>query len=151
MTPFSLCVSRRVSQARAPVTRIAMVTAALAGALLLWGCTRTATLYNPPRIAFFQTDTVTVERAIMEAMNKAGWAPSREAPGVLLGTLHLRAHTAVVRIEYTSDSYRITHVRSDNLNYARRRDGSEIIHPNYNAWVQNLVKEISARLLASRQ
>ena len=117
----------------------------------LAACSRTATLYNPPRVAFFQTDTMTVERAIMEAMNKRGWAPTREGPGVMLGTLHHRDHTAVVRIEYTTDSYQIAYVRSDNLNYKQRRDGTQVIHPNYNAWVQRLVNDIDARLLTARQ
>ena len=36
---------------------------------------------------------------------------------------------------------------SDNLKYGHKWfSGAEIIHPNYNAWVQNLIKEINARL-----
>jgi len=79
-------------------------------------------------------------------MRVLGWVPTKEAPGVMLGTLHLRSHTAVVRVDYTTDSYRITYMRSQNLDYERRSDGSEVIHVNYNSWIANLTREINKRL-----
>jgi hypothetical protein len=117
--------------------------------LFLPACTRTAALYNPPRVSFAPEEKTAVERAIVAGIAKRGWIPTREGPGVMLGTLHLRTHTAVVRIEYTEDSYQLTYLRSDNLNYAREKNGSEVIHRNYNAWVQNLVKDIDAQLFAA--
>ena len=126
--------------------RTALVTVIAIAVTLCAGCARTAKLYNPPRASFLSTDAGTVERAIIEAMNRRRWVPTREAPGVVLGTLHIRSHTAVVRIEYTADSYQLKYVSSDNLNYRRKSDGSEVIHSNYNGWVQNLVNDINARL-----
>lgn len=139
--------NRALLSVRAPMASCAAVLPLIIF-LVAAGCARTATLYNPPRASFLATDTGTVERAIMDAMSGRGWVPSREAPGVILGTLHLRSHTAVVRVEYNSDSYQVTYVSSDDLKYRRNADGTEMIHRNYNSWVQNLVNDINARLAA---
>ncbi len=107
MTLFSVSVAWQACRTWVSVVRLTTLAAVLAAALFLPAC-RTATLYNPPRVSFVSSDTTTVERAIMGAMNKQGWAPTREGPGVMLGTLHIRTHMAVVRIAYATDSYQIT-------------------------------------------
>jgi predicted small lipoprotein YifL len=97
------------------------------------GCGRTATLYQPPRVAFFPMDTAAVEHAIVTGMVRRRWVASREGPGSILGTLHLRDYTVVVRITYTK--------------YSRKADGTEIIHKNYNSWIDNLTRDIDAELI----
>lgn len=67
-------------------------------------------------------------------------------PGIIDATLHLRTHVAVVRIDYDRDSFSVKYVRSENLNHERRPDGTEVIHPNFNSWVENLIGDIAAAL-----
>src|SRR2546422_452683 len=104
--------------------------ALIVGLALLWlsGCARTAVLHDPPPVSFFPLETTVVERAIVAAMAKLRWIPTREGPGVIRGTLHLRTHTVVVRVEYTNESYKISYVDSENMSYAQRKDGTKLIH-----------------------
>jgi|SRR5579862_5533711 len=115
-------------------------------AVVAGGC-RTATLYQPPPVSFFPMETTNVEHAIIAAMAKRGWTASREGPGAMLGTLHLRDHTVVVRITYTKDSYQIAYVSSENMQFSKKSNGTEVIHKNYNAWINNLSRDINAQLI----
>ena len=62
------------------------------------------------------------------------------APGLVRGTLNLRAHQAVVDIPYDAQRFGIRYLSSSNLDY----DGRSI-HRNYNSWVQNLQNAIMAQ------
>ena len=115
----------------------------LFSALMLTGC-GTARIYN------VQNHTVTpqksserVYQAIRSAGQSLGWHIQKIKPGIAQGTLHLRVHTAVVRINYTNSSYNIRYVRSDKLKYNAKK---QTIHKNYNGWIQNLEKAIDTRL-----
>ena len=72
---------------------------------------------------------------------------AREGPGVIRGTLNLRTHAVVVRIEYNTEGYSIHYVDSQNMGFKVRSDGARIIHKNYNSWVRNLQREINSRLV----
>ena len=65
-----------------------------------------------------------------------------EKPGLIVGTLNLRTHTAVVDIPYTTTSYSILYKSSVNL----KQEGNTI-HSNYNGWVQNLDQAIKRQLI----
>lgn len=82
-----------------------------------------------------------VQKAILRAGRALGWEMKPTAPGMILGTLYLRTHAAVVDIRYTPKTYSIQYKDSSNLDF---RDGT--IHKNYNGWVQNLDKAIKAQL-----
>jgi len=82
-----------------------------------------------------------VRQAIVTAGAALGWKVVDVKPGLLEGTLHLRDHTAVVEIPYTTSKYSIIFKSGVNLN---EKDG--LIHKNYNGWVQNLEKGINAAL-----
>jgi hypothetical protein len=82
-----------------------------------------------------------VRAAIIRAGSALGWQIKDESPNVLVGTLVLRDHTAVVEIPYSTTSYSIKHRSSTNLD---ERGGK--IHKNYNSWVQNLANGINAQL-----
>lgn len=82
-----------------------------------------------------------VGRAIIVAGSGLGWQMRSVKPGLMLGTLHLREHTAVVDIKYDTKAYSINYKNSENLNY----DG-QMIHKNYNGWVQNLDHAIKVQL-----
>lgn len=85
-----------------------------------------------------------VKAAIVSAGVSLGWQMVEVSPGLIRGTLHLRKHTAVVDVPYTTTKYSIKYKSSVNLD---AQDGN--IHRNYNSWVQNLSNKIAAEL--SRQ
>jgi hypothetical protein len=64
-----------------------------------------------------------------------------ETPDMLVGTLMLRSHTAVVEIPYSATSFSIKYRSSINLD----QSGGNI-HKNYNGWIQNLYKGINTQL-----
>ena len=68
-----------------------------------------------------------------------------EGPGVVSGTLFLRKHEARIEIPYSTTKYSITYKSSVNLDESA--DGQ--IHKNYNGWIQNLNRGITAQLSAS--
>jgi hypothetical protein len=120
--------------------------AVVAAAFLAAGC-RTAPIYNvkdaPVSVATGQTATLnTVEQAIIRAGNGLGWQMKVEKPGLIVGTLNLRTHTAVVDIPFTASTYSIVYKSSVNLD----QQGDKI-HENYNGWVQNLDQAIRRQLL----
>ncbi|MDB5957037.1 hypothetical protein [Ramlibacter sp.] len=85
-----------------------------------------------------------VRGAIVRAGSALGWQMKEEGPGMLLGTLQLRNHTAVVAIPYSPKSYSVQYRSSVNLD---EKGGT--IHKNYNGWIQNLTRGINAQLSAS--
>ncbi|MES2481172.1 MAG: hypothetical protein V4609_04165 [Pseudomonadota bacterium] len=85
-----------------------------------------------------------VRGAIVRAGSGLGWQMRDEGPDMLVGTLMLRTHVAVVEIPYSSKAYSIRLRSSTNLD---EKDGT--IHKNYNGWVQNLTRGINAQLSQS--
>lgn len=112
--------------------------------LLFAGC-RSAPVYNVESSSFTATSpSITdadITRAIVTAGRSLGWIMKEKGPGHILGTLHLRTHTAVVDINYDRTKYSITYNNSTNLNY----DGTNI-HSNYNGWIQNLSNAIDVQV-----
>ncbi len=120
--------------------------AVVAAAFLVMGC-RTAPIHNvkdaPVNIPAGQTATLsTVEQAIMRAGNGLGWQMKVEKPGLIVGTLNLRTHTAVVDIPFTASTYSIIYKSSVDLDQQ-----GDTIHKNYNGWVQNLDQAIRRQLM----
>ena len=85
-----------------------------------------------------------VRAAIVRAGGALGWQMREEGPGMLIGTLNLRKHTAIVAIPYSSRTYSVEYRSSVNL---EEQNGT--IHKNYNGWIQNLQQAINAQLSAS--
>jgi hypothetical protein len=115
-------------------------------ALLLVGC-RTVPIHNvkeaPVTVGAGQTASVaSVEQAILRAGSGLGWAMKVEKPGLIAGTLALRGHTAMVEIPYSRTSYSILYKNSVNL-----EQHGDMIHKNYNGWVQNLDQAIKRQLM----
>lgn len=82
-----------------------------------------------------------VRAAIVRAGVALGWQMKDESPNLLVGTLQLRTHTAVIEIPYSTTQYSIKYRSSVNL---EEKGGT--IHKNYNGWVQNLTKGINSQL-----
>ena len=86
-----------------------------------------------------------VRGAIIQAGAELGWQMKPTAPGLIVGTLQLRDHVAVVDITYDTKSYSINYKDSNNLQYDAAKGE---IHKNYNGWIQNLESRIRSKLLA---
>lgn len=115
----------------------------LLGLLFLAAC-RSAPVHNVESATFGMPDSLTMEQAksaIVRGGASLGWQMREEAPGHLIGTLTIRAHKAVVDINYDSKNFSITYKDSRNLRY----DGTNI-HSNYNGWISNLVNAIQTQV-----
>ena len=88
-----------------------------------------------------------VEQAILSAgaVPKPAWSMRVEKPGHIVASLHVRSHTAVVDIAYSTTKYSITYNTSTNLKYDTEE---KTIHSNYNGWIQNLDTAIKGKLSA---
>lgn len=86
-----------------------------------------------------------VVKAIRLGSAKRGWMITKEDPGQMEATLHVRDHTVKVAISHDTQAVRIKYVSSENLEYAEK-NGQQHIHGNYNKWVRNLAVDISAQL-----
>jgi hypothetical protein len=86
-----------------------------------------------------------VRGAIVRAGAALGWQMKDEGSNMLVGTLQLRTHTAVIGIPYSASNYSVKYRSSANLD---EKDG-KTIHKNYNGWIQNLTRGINAQLSAS--
>ncbi len=118
---------------------------------------RTATIRNIPPSALFSpagTPLIDIAAAIRSAANSEKWIIIGESPGSMTAQIHIRAHTATVKIQYTQSTYQIDYLDSSNLDYEpndlrlrrpKRKDRiikGPRIHNNYNVWVENLGKSI---------
>lgn len=118
--------------------------------LVLFTSCRTAQVYNVTDSSINtgsgkEPTLEQVQQAILDAATstKPAWNMKVEKPGLILGTLHIRSHTAVVNIAYSTKSYSITYNTSTNLKYDA---DANTIHSNYNGWIQNLDSAIKGRL-----
>jgi hypothetical protein len=110
---------------------------------MLGGC-RSAGIYNvsaAPVVANKAVSMDDVQKAIVRAGVGLGWQMKPVEPGLIVGTLNLRTHMAMVNIKYDTKTYNITYKDSSNLDYT-----GDNIHKNYNGWIQNLDSGIRAQL-----
>lgn len=75
------------------------------------------------------------------------WEISDSGDGKLEArTLVRNKHTVIVEIPYTTTSYGVLYKDSSNMKYDVR-DGTPVIHPFYNRWVDSLIGNIRRELL----
>src|SRR3954468_2830138 len=102
----------------------------------LGACARMAPVYNVPDMPVVankpEPTLDDVSKAIIRAGATLGWQMVATKPGLIVGTLNVREHQAMVDVSYTPKTYSITYKNSNNLSY----DGQNI-HKNYNGWIQN--------------
>ena len=119
---------------------------ALVITVIFTGC-RTSPILNVPNQAIVApNDKVTtndIYKAIARAGASLGWNMEKKSDGVILATLNLRNHQAVVIIKYTKEDYSIMYKSSKNLKFNAEK---QTIHSNYNGWIQNLEKAINAQV-----
>lgn len=113
------------------------------------GCRSAVPLLQPPPISFAPLPTNEVEAAIYKGCSVRAWMPTKIRDGQIQATLYQRSHVAVVDIAYDADSFQVTYVRSENLQY-QDGGGGQRIHAGYNKWVKSLVTDIEVALNAER-
>lgn len=75
------------------------------------------------------------------------WKILELADGGLLATIIVRdKHKVMVRIDYDASQYSIHYKDSAVMKY-EVNNGQAMIHPFYNVWVENLIKDINIELL----
>jgi len=125
--------------------RLYSIVTALLASLVLIGC-MSVPIMNVDNAAVPTTSgkpltKEQVRAAIIRAGGGLGWQMKDETPDMLVGTLMLRSHSAVVEIPYSATNFSIKYRSSINLD----QSGGNI-HKNYNGWIQNLYKGINTQL-----
>lgn len=124
-----------------------LLLAVMSSVLMLTAC-RTAPVLNVHDAGIPQAKPMTMDEvtaSIILAGSGLGWNMTAVKPGLIQGTLNIRAHQAVVDITYSTTEYNIDYKSSNNLKY----DGTKI-HSNYNGWVQNLNRAINNQLASAQ-
>ena len=85
------------------------------------------------------------ERAIREGAMKRGWVPEVVDAELVRCRLDNRGHLVVVDVPHTADTFSVRYVSSANLDYNAILG---TIHPKYNMWVANLVRDIQQAAFA---
>jgi hypothetical protein len=86
-----------------------------------------------------------VAKAIRLGSAKRSWMITKDEPGRMEATLHVRTHTVKVAIPYGVRDLHIQYLSSENMEFEQKK-GQQHIHKNYNKWVRNLAVDISAQL-----
>ena len=108
---------------------------------------RNTEIYEPPQIMWTAGATSTPQQLrdrIVAAGQSLGWVVAKDEPGRL--ELHYNKqdkHQVTIAVQYSETGYQIAYLNSVNLNY-EDANGVRKIHPNYNRWIRNLVKQIGA-------
>jgi hypothetical protein len=85
-----------------------------------------------------------IRTALQAAGSPRGWTITPAGNGKALAVLDVRGkHTVSADITYASGQYSIKYRDSSNMNYEA---GSNSIHPKYNMWVDQLVRDTRAQL-----
>lgn len=98
-------------------------------------------LQTPFNAASSNATLKSVGRTIITASAFQGWNVDVEGPGQIIATRHHAGRIAKVKITYTTNSFNIRYLDSDNMGY----DGNSISR-TYDEWVQDLQFAIQDRL-----
>ena len=89
-----------------------------------------------------------VAKAVRVGVSQRGWVITRQDPGYMEATLHLRSHMARIGINYDTQHVKVRYLDSENLDYGMKQ-GVAHIHRNYFNWVNNVVLDINVQLQAA--
>lgn len=113
------------------------------------GC-NTAAMLHPPVVASSlpQPDD---RRIVLETLAEYEWVVESEEPGTIVARYTKGRAFATVRITYGGGNIQIAYVDSQNLKCQPAPGGGcTTIHKAYNRWVNNLYRDIGARVAARR-
>lgn len=113
--------------------------------VVLGGChARTMRLVNPDPIVLRSSMSMEqIREKIWDALKRRRWYVTEEEPGVMIATVSVRTHSAKVRIDFDTESIRLSYLDSENLKYRKTRKGEEYIHKNYHVWIRHLTRELA--------
>jgi len=112
-------------------------------ALMLVACANTKPVYNATDTAFPVALTQSqAQESIVKALQYKRWRIVESSEDRIIAEIHVRTHYAKIEIDYTANGYSIRYLDSDNLDY---NASSNVIHRNYNKWIQLLETEIGNR------
>ena len=120
---------------------MAVVAAVLSGCAAI-GLVRTDLPVQIENEPVMLRDGNTMPEVIKKAAARRNWATAKiEDEDTIRCTLDNRGKKVVVDVHYLDNSFTITYVSSEGLNY---NETTGEIHPKYNQWVRNLGKDIVA-------
>lgn len=90
---------------------------------------------------------VNVRAAIINGGQTLGWQILGDDPNRLTLKYNKQGkHEVVVAVIYDASGFELKYIDSTSMNFSDK-NGTQMIHPNYNRWVQNLTKGISSSLI----
>jgi hypothetical protein len=129
--------------------RTAKLTALLLAPMLVLLMAMTKPLVDPEPVAVpAGLSDKAVAKAVRVGVSQRGWAITKEEPGYMEATLHLRTHMARIGITYDTRQVKIRYLESENLDYTMK-NGVPQIHRNYLSWISNVVLDINVQLQAA--
>jgi hypothetical protein len=129
--------------------RTAKLTALLLAPMLVLLMAMTKPLVDPEPIAVpAGLSDKAVAKAVLVGVSQRGWAVTKQEPGYMEATLHLRTHMARIGITYDTRQVKIRYLESENLDY-KMKNGVPQIHRNYLSWISNVVLDINVQLQAA--
>ncbi len=106
---------------------------------------RSAEIYVPPQIQLASAGEVSLQQVrnrIVAAAQGLGWNVLKDEPGRLELQFDKQGkHQASIAVPYDTATYKIEYLNSVHLNFTDA-GGTARIHPNYNRWIRNLIKQI---------
>lgn len=110
------------------------------------GCSRTVPLVNPS----FHVESSNLSKtadAIKTALRGRDWMLVREFPNRMIARYEKgRGSGASIQIDYSRSTVSIKLVESSELHHGYDKHGREVIHKNYQRWIDYLEKDIRLNL-----
>lgn len=123
----------------------------LASFVFVGGCSHSAVLRDPsPAYVPAGMPLPVVRERIVTALPRHRWVLEGEDANRMFVAFRKGSHVARVLVTYDTQYVTVQYATSDFLDYAVDSNGTRYIHRNYNAWVQNLVRDIQASLSSAQ-
>lgn len=120
--------------------------AVLAAVVVIGACAGTQPIYNVANTPFptggKSLSMDEAQKAIIRAGTRLGWQMQPTRSGLISGRIALRTHVAMIDVEHDTRTFSIKYKDSTGLNAQ-----GDMIHKNYNGWIQNLEKAIRTELI----
>lgn len=91
------------------------------------------------------TDTTKVSKALLTALANRKWLVEADTGEFITARLNIRAHSALIRLDYTPRQIKFHFLESTNLGQ-EIENGEILIHPNFNKWLLQLQSEIQIQV-----
>lgn len=119
--------------------------------LLATGCANQAPLVSPAQAMTVGQTTIeqrqlAIERAFVTPRSGRTWSVNQRGEGFFVATIQVREHSAQVIVEYSTPMITVTYLSSVNLAYQQKSNGTQLIHRNFNTWMQNFLKDANHEL-----